>query len=64
MASSLLRLNHAVAKRYYRADVLDVVAETTIECKALDDLVREGPFAPRLGHPSLFSSNEERENRS
>ena len=59
MASSLLRPNPDVAKRYYRADILDVVAETTIECKTLDDLAKAKLIPDRIDYLKLDTQGSE-----
>lgn len=59
MASSLLRPNPDVAKRYYRADTLDVVAETAIECKTLDDLAKAKLIPGRIDYLKLDTQGSE-----
>ena len=59
MASSLLRPNPDVAKRYYRMDTLDVVAETTIECKTLDSLAAEKLIPDRIDYLKLDTQGSE-----
>jgi FkbM family methyltransferase len=59
MASSLLRPNRDVAKRYYLADALDVVSETTIECKTLDELAKAKLIPDRIDYMKLDTQGTE-----
>ena len=59
MASSLRRPNPDVAKRYYRPDIFDIVAESTIECNTLDELARANLIPDRVDYLKIDTQGSE-----
>jgi FkbM family methyltransferase len=59
MASSLRPPNPDVAKRYYRPDIFDVVAETTIDCHTLDDLAKAEIIPERIDYLKIDTQGSE-----
>jgi FkbM family methyltransferase len=59
MASSLRPPNPNVAKRYYRSDIFDVVAETTITCQTLDGLVEANLIPDRIDYLKIDTQGSE-----
>jgi FkbM family methyltransferase len=59
MASSLRPPNPDVTKRYYRADIFDVVAETSVACQTLDGLAEANLIPDRIDYLKIDTQGSE-----